>query len=107
MRPLPHQFSADGFAYEQIRRYGQYALYQQTRRDTPPMCPIHYEVVRIRQAAAHTWPNGKTTPAREVYPTSRAWGRDGWTFGTLAAAEAALTTLSDSHRRPDDAATPD
>ena len=73
------------FAYDQIDRQGDWALYTQTHLASGI---VRYEVVRIRIRPAHTWPNGATTPAHEAYPSAEAWGRDGFTYYNRATAEA-------------------
>jgi len=79
------------FGYTQIERQGDLAIYAQTHKEGGQ---ARYEVVIIRVRAAHTWPNGDTTPEHEAYPGANAWGRDGWTFFTLPAAQAHAEALA-------------
>lgn len=90
MHPLPTHFDDATFHYTQIVRQGAYAIYAQRHKAGQA---IRYEVVRIRERPAHTWPNGDTTPAHEAYPGATAWGREGFTAFTLAAAQRLFTTL--------------
>jgi hypothetical protein len=48
---------------------------------------VRYEVVLIRVQKEHTWPTGVTTPEKEAYPGSTAWGRFGQTCYTLPEAQ--------------------
>ena len=90
MQPIPLEFIEGHYAYTQLTRQGMLAVYQQAHA-TSRIC--RYEVVRLRVAAAHTWPNGTTSPEREVYPGASRWGIDGWTHHTRTAAEAHLARL--------------
>jgi hypothetical protein len=80
MRPVPTDFAEGSFYYRQLERYGCLAIYAQTHT-TGTM--VRYEVVRLRERPAHTWPNGHTTPAHEAYPGNTRWGVDGFTCFTL------------------------
>jgi hypothetical protein len=80
--PLPLTFTEKGFAYQQIERQGDVAIYSQTH----PGGAVRYEVIRIRIQREHTWPNGTTTPEKEAYPGSTSWGR--YAFTTFGLAEA-------------------
>jgi hypothetical protein len=84
MITLPATLTQQGFCYTQVQRDGNIAIYAQQRHDSPI---IRYEVIRIQVAEAHTWPNGQTTPTHECYPRSAQWGKQGWTFMTLARAQ--------------------
>jgi hypothetical protein len=83
IQTLPAQFQHGGFAYRQIRREGDVAIFSQSKGGVL----MAYEVVLIRVRPAHTWPNGKTSPAREGYPGNEEWGVAGWTCLTLERAE--------------------
>jgi hypothetical protein len=90
MQTLARTFADRTFSYEQLAREGMVALYAQTHTASGV---VRYETVRLHIQAAHTWPNGQTTPEKEAYPSSTAWGRRGWTFFTRADAEAQMQTL--------------
>lgn len=90
MQPVPTHFTEGRFAYAQIHREGMLAIYTQTHRDGGA---TRYEVVRIRIAPAHTWPNGATTPEREVYPGATRWGQDAWSCHTQPEAFALFAAL--------------
>jgi hypothetical protein len=90
MDDIATTFTDRTFRYTQIDRQGDIAVYTQQHKDGGQ---TRYEVVRIRVRAAHTWPNGETTPEHEAYPGASVWGKDGWTFFTLAAAQAHAAIL--------------
>ena len=90
MQPLVTEFEDRTFRYAQVERHGNVAIFTQTHKLGGV---VRYEVVRIRVAPEHTWPNGSTSPEREVYPHSNLWGRDGFTFHHLPAAQALLQRL--------------
>lgn len=93
MQPIARQFEDRTFRYTQVARDGDVAIYTQEHKLSGV---IRYEVVTIRIAKEHTWPNGDVSPEREAYPGSSAWGIRGWTFYTRAAAEAHMTQLQHS-----------
>jgi hypothetical protein len=87
-RPLPTQFSRDGFNYRQIAREGDAAIYEQTwsRCPNPSVC---YEVIRIRRRESFQI-DGRLVEPAEVYPNSDSWGVDGFTLTDKDAAFAKL-----------------
>ena len=87
-RPLPTRFRRDGFEYRQIAREGDAAIYEQTWSGCgePSVC---YEVIRIRRRDGFQI-NGRLVEPAEVYPSSGAWGVDGFTFTDKDAAFAKL-----------------
>lgn len=90
MQTLPVQFTQGRFIYTQIHRQTDRAIYLQVH---PESGHTRYEVVKIRVAKAHTWPNGHTTPEHEAYPGPGTWGVYGWTYFTLAEAWALYASL--------------
>jgi hypothetical protein len=91
MQIIETEFEDRTFRYTQLARQGMIALYSQTHK---PSGVTRYEVVVLRVAAAHTWPNGSVSPERETYPGATAWGRYGWTFFVLGDAQAHLAALA-------------
>jgi hypothetical protein len=87
-KPLPTRFRRDGFQYRQIAREGDAAIYEQTwtHCSDPSVC---YEVIRIRRRDGFQI-DGRLVEPAEVYPSSGAWGVDGF---TLTAKEAAFAKL--------------
>ena len=90
MKTLPTKFGSDGFNFEQLRREGDIAIFVKRK---PPFKFKNYEVVIIQKRDAYIWPNGATTPAHEAMPSSRDWGKYGWTFQTLEDCESRFKTL--------------
>ena len=84
---LAKAFTLGGFGYRQIAREGNWAIYEQRWPGSENLC---YEIIRIRREEATTFPSGRSYPAREVYPSSEAWGVDGFTVTDEAAAFAKL-----------------
>ena len=91
-KPLPVEFRASGFNYWQIAREGDAAIYEQTssRYSNPSVC---YEVIRIRRRDGFQI-DGRFVEPAEVYPSSDAWGVDGFTFTDKEAAFAKLRQIT-------------
>jgi hypothetical protein len=90
IQELPTQIKSKGFTYTQVERHGDLAIYAQTKAHWPSP---RYEVIVIQVAQERTWPDGRVTPEREVYPGSTQWGKFGWTAYTLPEAQALLADL--------------
>ena len=88
MQSLPVKFSDRGFDFELCDRQGDVALLAKRKGDV-----LSYEVVIVQKRAAHTWPNGNTTPAHEAMPPSESWGKFGFTYPTKEPAQARLAKL--------------
>ena len=90
-KPSPTRFRRDGFNYRQIAREGEAAIYEQTWSGCtqPSVC---YEVIRIRRREGFQI-NGRLVEPAEVYPSSGAWGVDGFTFTDKDAAFGKLREL--------------
>jgi hypothetical protein len=84
--PIGDEVQTNGRTMRLVERRGDAALFVDADHQD------HFEVVRIRIAEAHTWPNGTVSPRREVYPSATEWGKRGWTF------------TSGSHSNPETAA---
>lgn len=91
MQPIATEFAEGNYRYTQIERQGDVAIYRQTHKENPKV--IRYEVVRIRVAPAHTWPNGMVSPEREVYPGSKQWGNLGFTCYSIDQSMAVVRRL--------------
>jgi hypothetical protein len=87
-KPLPTRFRRDGFDYRQIARQGDAAIYEQTWNGCSDST-VCYEVIRIRRREGFQIEGRLVEPA-EVYPSSRAWGVDGFTLTDKDAAFAKL-----------------
>ena len=90
MKPVALIFDEGKFRYTRLERHGELAIYRQELKETRWK---RYEVVRIRTAGEHVWPNGHITSEREVYPDSTTWDKDKWTFLTYDEAKTFLRTL--------------
>lgn len=101
MQPLVTEFEDRTFRYAQLERHGNVAIFTQTHKLGGG---VRYEVVRIRIAPEHTWPNGTTSPEREVYPGSSSWGQLAWTTHHLKEARAVLQALCTEQDERDSAA---
>jgi hypothetical protein len=88
MIPLPTKFRADGFDFTLIDRVDDVAVVHKTKGTVES-----FEVVIVQRRAAHTWPNGNTTPAHEAMPASETWGTSGWTVTTKAEAYRKVTAV--------------
>jgi hypothetical protein len=75
---LHTEFRQDGFNYRQIAREGDVAIYEQTCLSSAEPSQS-YEVIRIRRRDGFRIGSRYVEPA-EVYPPSRLWGMDGFTF---------------------------
>ena len=97
-KSLPKEFRRDGFAFRQIARQGNGAIYEQrwTGCAEPSVC---YEVIHIRRREGFQIGARFVEPA-EVYPNSEAWGVDGWTLPGKDAAFAKLREVVASANAP-------
>jgi hypothetical protein len=81
-----------GFEYRQLKRAGNVAIYQQTRKGRSPAFSS-YEVVILRPYKA--WESfGRFFPAGERYPKSEDWGLYGFTYRTIEEAERKFAELT-------------
>jgi hypothetical protein len=90
-KPLPIRFRRGGFNYRQIARERDAAIYEQTWSgcSEPSAC---YEVIRIRRRDGFQI-DGRLVEPAEVYPSSGAWGVDGFTLTDQDGAFAKLREL--------------
>jgi len=97
MEPIALAFDDRTFRYTQIERHGDLAIYCQEHKQGHVK---RYEVIRIRIAREHQWPNGDVTPEHEAYPGATSWGTYGWTTHTLAQAQMLLAELAARRESP-------
>jgi len=90
-KPLPTRCRRDGFAFRQIAREGDAAIYEQTWSGCSNPS-IAYEVIRIRDRDGFHI-GGRFVEPAEVYPNSEAWGVDGFTVTDKDAAFAKLRQM--------------
>ena len=93
MKALATTFGSDGFEFQQLRREGDIASFVKLK---PGFSFRSYEVVMMQKRAAYTWPDGQTTPAHEAMPSSRDWGKYGWTFQTLEDCQSRFKSLAEA-----------
>jgi hypothetical protein len=88
---LPKEFRRNGFCYRQVAREANAAIYEQTWNacQNPSVC---WEVIRIRRRDGFQI-DGRFVEPAEVYPTSEAWGTDGFTLTDRDAAFAKLNSM--------------
>lgn len=79
---IPTQFKKKGFNYNQLRRDGMKAIYQQTREGSTIS---NYEVVKLGRHNGYVMGGVQIEPA-ETYPGSSLWGIMGWTCTDLDSA---------------------
>jgi hypothetical protein len=77
-KPLRKKFRRDGFNYRLIAREGDVAIYEQNWLSSAEPSPS-YEVIRIRRRDGFHI-GGRFVESAEVYPASKLWGVDGFTF---------------------------
>ena len=89
MKPMPLTFVKNTFAYEQVLRNGQIAIYKQrlnATADKPVRGCLAFEVIRIKQVPEGEM-FGRPIEAHETGPSNSSWGREGWTYPTLERAK--------------------
>ena len=91
-KSLPMHFRRSGFTYRQIAREANAAVYEQTWSGSSESS-VCYEVIRIRRRDGFQIGARFVQPA-EVYPSSRAWGVDGFTLTNKDVALAKLRGLA-------------
>lgn len=84
MVKLRTQFTMNGFFFKQCKRTGNIAIYEQWKDDNL----LSYEVIRVKVKPAeenqlYVIRHDET----EVYPKSREWGENGYTYKTIKEAE--------------------
>lgn len=82
-KPVPTVFTKKGFSYRQLKRIGNKAIFEQTRKGTA-LC--NYEVVKIGRHNGYTMGGVYIEPS-ETYPGSSLWGIMGWTCTSLEDAQ--------------------
>ena len=88
-KPIPSTFTKKGFIYRQIKRQGDIAIFEQTRKDSTLQ---NFEVVKIGRHNGYTMGGSYIEPS-ETYPGSSLWGIMGWTCTCLADAEKRFSTI--------------
>jgi hypothetical protein len=98
MKTLPLEFkdgtggySAAPLNYKQVKREGQYAIYQRFYADGRPK---DFEVIHIKVLPkGHRIFQKVLDDDEEMYPSTSSWGRWGWSCGTLSHATLKMTAV--------------
>ena len=78
-KTIPTSFKKKGFVYNQLKREGKKAIFQQTRMGSTIS---NYEVVKIGRHNGYVM-GGVTIEPAETYPGSSLWGITGWTCTSI------------------------
>lgn len=97
MIELPVTFTKKKFLHKQIKREGEFAIYERQKEGQSK----HYEVVIIRSHNGYELAGNKFPPA-EMYPSDSQWGVFGWTRPTLEKAEEKFKEIYESRRSKKD-----
>ena len=95
MKSMPLTFVKNTFAYEQVLRDGQFAIYKQrlnATADKPVRGCLAYEVIKIREKEESVM-FGNIVEAHEVGPSNEDFGQFGWSYPTLERAKDKLHAL--------------
>lgn len=86
MKHLPEYFERKGWCHKEAIRIGKVAVY---RRYKPGSQSFHYETIVIREQRERVLntPGSPVMPAMELYPSSEAWGKNGFTYSTFEEAK--------------------
>jgi hypothetical protein len=88
-KTIPTSFKKKGFTYNQLKREGKKAIFQQTREGSSLN---NYEVVKIGRHNGYVMGGMNIEPA-ETYPGSSLWGITAWTCSSIDAAMLRYDTL--------------
>ena len=95
MKKIEKAFTSKSFSHKQIHREEDFAIYERFHDDTPEK--KHYEVIKILSHNGYAI-GGQTYPASEYYPSSNAWGSDGYTCTTKENAYKKLDKMMSEHK---------
>ena len=91
MKQLEKEIRTNGFLYCQVYRNHNFAIYSQWSGNVI----IAYELIKIRKRKDRIL-FGKHYPAPEVYPDTKSWGNEGWSFKNLNQAMKRLSEYSNN-----------
>lgn len=94
MDKLPESFNKYGTFYRQVRRSGQFAIFELRYTVDSPI--IGYDVVTVGQVEKGRFDGTvftKTGDTKEIYPSSEKWGKKAWSFDKLETAQAKFAEL--------------
>ena len=95
MKKIDKSFISKNFSHKQIHREGDFAIYERFNNDSPEK--KHYEVVKIQSHNGYAI-GGQMYPASEYYPSSNAWGSDGYTCVSKENAYKRLDKMVEDHK---------
>ena len=95
MKTIDKAFTSKNFSFKQIYREEEFAIYERFHDNTPEK--KHYEVVKIQSHNGYAI-GGQMYPASEYYPSSNAWGVDGFTCITKKDAYEKLDKTISEHK---------
>ena len=96
MIQLPERFRDGGFDMRVVWREGMVVMLERSR---PGHSYSTWEAAILKEVKETRWPDGKTTPAREVMPRNEDWGRLGFTYLTREQAEEGFKGLVTSREK--------
>ena len=102
MKPMPLTFVKNTFAYEQVLRDGQIAIYKQrlnATADKPVRGCLAYEVVKIREKEESVM-FGNVVEAHEYGPSNEDFGRWGFSYPDLDRAKTKFHALVAAAEQP-------
>ena len=85
MSKIPKIFRSNNFAFEQLKRLDNIAIYGKFKEDFKKET-YHYEVIVIQSHNGY-YIKESYVPPSEFYPSSQSWGLSGFTFRSLEDAE--------------------
>ena len=95
MKKIEKTFTSKNFNHKQIHREGDFAIYERYHDNTPEK--KHYEVIKIQSHNGYAI-GGQMYPASEFYPSSNAWGSDGYTCISREKAYERLDKMMQEHK---------
>jgi hypothetical protein len=95
MKKIEKTFTSKNFSHKQIHREGDFAIYERCHDITPDK--KHYEVIKIQSHNGYAI-GGQMYPASEFYPSSNAWGADGYTCLDKESAYKKLDKMMQDHK---------
>jgi hypothetical protein len=95
MKKIDLNFTSKNFHHKQIHREEDFAIYERFWNETPEK--KHYEVIKIQSHNGYAI-GGQVYPPSEFYPSSNAWGVDGYTCLSRESAYKRLEKMSEESK---------
>lgn len=96
MIPLSKKYNKNGYAFEEVIRQGDVAIYRQMSLDSGRT--LAFEVFEVQKHKDREI-GGNHLPAKEGTPSNEQWGIFGFTLPTFLAAEAKAWILQERIRQ--------